>query len=133
MVPSITLRFVCTPLVVNRYSILPLTHVYSGNCVVECPADQPGLVCISFGDGVNMIMEKAGLKNDCVDNTIEAPDEAPGTTDPEMVTVTCSEWFMYIGWDRDVNRTLGHMRQEVLLKSANAVTAFAKGFKPELA
>ena len=74
-------------------------------------------------------MEKAGLSDNCSSNTTEAPGEAKGASDHELVTVACADWFMYIRWDRGQKRTVGNMRQEVLLMSdAAGRFGFGHGF-----
>ena len=103
----------------------------NGDCVIECDDTVNGTAvfsCFTFSDGANSVLKKAGLApSTCVTNTIEAPEEA-GVSDPEMVTITCPEYFMWSGWDSTVKRTMGSMRQMLLLKSDAVVKAIADGF-----
>ena len=64
----------------------------------------------------------------CLRTTVEAPGEAAGTEDPEMIITSCPEWTLWVGWDRGTKRTLGNMRQQLVLNTPKAVAAFAKIF-----
>ena len=94
------------------------------------PRSRAVFSCATFADGASMVLEKAGLKKaTCFTDSIEHPGEAPGTSDPEMIVTSCPDFLLYIGWDRDKERTMGNMRQELLLKTNAAVKAIAEGFK----
>lgn len=102
-------------------------------CTAECdmkPAGSSKVVvpCVVFVDSATSIMTKAGLWSDetCQSTSVEAPDKAPGTTDVELVVSSCPDWFLYAGWDRSMNRTMGNLRQELTLKSSPALEAFKK-------
>eukprot|EP00656_Telonema_subtile_P018304 TRINITY_DN19877_c0_g1_i1.p1 TRINITY_DN19877_c0_g1~~TRINITY_DN19877_c0_g1_i1.p1 ORF type:complete len:160 (-),score=38.28 TRINITY_DN19877_c0_g1_i1:273-752(-) len=113
--------------IVSGVPVFAIRPQSDATCVVECDYARGNvtvLPCVSFADAVTRVMTKAGLNTGCFDNRIEAPGEEPGTSDPEMITKACPDWFLYLGWDRGVKRVLGTMRQEVLLKSPAALTAF---------
>eukprot|EP00419_Tripos_fusus_P070908 CAMPEP_0172872230 /NCGR_PEP_ID=MMETSP1075-20121228/92522_1 /TAXON_ID=2916 /ORGANISM="Ceratium fusus, Strain PA161109" /LENGTH=161 /DNA_ID=CAMNT_0013722543 /DNA_START=23 /DNA_END=505 /DNA_ORIENTATION=- len=126
------------PVPTDESSGLPLFSVRfsdteTGTCTVECdakPKPDSKLVigCTAFADGVIAAMGKADLSPDkyCQKTELEYPGKKAGETDPEMVVQSCPEWFLYMGWDRNLNRTLGNMRQEVVLKTPSAVDAFKK-------
>jgi len=110
----------------SKLPILAVRDQTDGSCVVECDMKRGA----TFADGASMVLEKAGLKKaTCFTDSIEHPGEAPGTSDPEMIVTSCPDFLLYIGWDRDKERTMGNMRQELLLKTNAAVKAIAEGFK----
>merc|ERR550537_2001559 len=79
------------------------------SCTVECDAHRPGtnvtfLNCVAFPD-IAISLERA-LPTNCTHTIVEAPDKAPGTTDPEMSVVSCADFFVYSGWDRGQKRVL---------------------------
>ena len=45
-----------------------------------------------------------------------------------MIITSRSEWTLWVGWDRGTKRTLGNMRQQLVLNTPKAVAAFAKIF-----
>ena len=103
------------------------TRYHEQTCVVECDgktsSGEPNLQCFAFSDGVLGTYEKHGLYNKdiCLETTVQAKNADPTTDDPEMVVTSCPEFFLYLGWDRNVKRTLGNMRQEVQLKTTRAL------------
>ena len=103
------------------------TRYHEQTCVVECDgktsSGEPNLQCFAFSDGVLGTFEKHGLYNKdiCLETTLQAMGADPTTDDPEMVVTSCPEFFLYLGWDRNVKRTLGNMRQEVQLKATRAL------------
>ena len=117
----------------TKLPIFTVRNQSDGRCVVECDmrvGNRTVLSCATFADGASDILKKAGLSpSTCITDTIEAPGEAPGVSDPEMYSTSCPEFFLWLGWDRGVSRTMGNMRQELLLKSSAAVKAIADGFK----
>jgi len=116
----------------DESSKLPLFTVrYDTNlCIVECDVNPAGsntpvLGCTAFSDSVNAIMTKAGLMPaTCYNTMFEAPDKEPGSTDPEIILAHCPDFMLYLGWDRNMTRTLGHMRQELALETQPALEAF---------
>lgn len=109
-----------------------------GTCTLECdvkpkPDGPTVLGCVAFADGVEAAMSEADLspKETCSKTQVEHPGKAAGITDPEMVVQSCPEWFFYMGWDRNLNRTLGNMRQELVVKTPKAVDVVKKMVTPQ--
>ena len=115
----------------SKLPVLDVRNQTDGTCVVECKWHRTAFeICAAFSDGANQILKKAGLAPaTCFTSSIESPGEAPGSSNPEMFTTSCPDYFLYVGWDRDQQPTMGNMRQELLLKTKAAVEAIAKGFK----
>jgi hypothetical protein len=112
----------------NNITMPMLTTTYhDGACVIECDGKkdgQPNLECLAFSDGVLSAFGKQGMydpKTMCMDTTVQAMGADPQTDDPEMVVASCPEFFLYAGWDRNMKRTLGNMRQEVVCKTSRAL------------
>ena len=107
-----------------------VVRAQSDGCLVECddsfPNGTASFACYTFTDGVQHGFATAGLApgSTCMNVTFESPDEAPGTEDPEMLITVCPQWATWAGWDRGADRTLGNLRQELMLKTAAAVQAF---------
>ena len=99
----------------------------SDGCFVECDDNINGTSnfgCYSFSDGMTNAFEAAGLKpSSCTSTTFESPDESD-KIDPEMVITSCPEWTLWMGWDRGTDRTTGNMRQSLMLKSDDVISAF---------
>ena len=105
-----------------------------GQCVVECDSTRNGthfLSCAAFPDGIISGFQDKGLypASSCQATTLDSPQEAPGTEDPEMVITSCPSWLIWMGWDRGTPRTLGNMRTQVALKSLAAIDAFKEMIK----
>ena len=111
------------------------TRYHDQTCIIECDGEtesgEPNLACFAFSDGVLQAYEKHGLYNKdmCFETTLQAMGADPRTDDPEMIVTSCPEFFLYMGWDRNVKRTLGNMRQEVQCKTNRSLQVMIEMLK----
>ena len=110
-----------------------ITLNQSTSCLVECnnfyPNGTTSFSCFAFSDGVQAGMAKDGLfpKEACTTTQFETPGENPNTTDTEMSFTACPQWSLFVGWDRSNEaHTMGKMRQELVLKTPQAMLIAAK-------